>query len=104
MGRERGGHLARAGTLEALVSLPSLIIALLMPCSVVVYLLSERLASLKESVPLASPKILAVPLYCSQSFAGQQSCTIVFLRKQLPDWRPLKMALYLTNICSVGVG
>ena len=74
-----------------------------MPCSVVVYLLSEPLASSKESVPLPSSEILAVPLYCSQSFAGQQSCTIVFLRKQLLDWRPLKMALYLTNICSVGV-
>ena len=79
-------------------------IELLMPCSVVVYLLSELLTCSKESAPLAGWKMLAVPMYGSQSFMGQQSCTIVFLRKSLPDWRPLKMALYLTNICSVGVG
>ena len=104
-GRGGGGgqHLLRR-TLVALVSLPSLMIALLMPCSVVVYLLSELLTCSKESAPLAGWKMLAVPMYGSQSFMGQQSCTIVFLRKSLPDWRPLKMALYLTNICSVGVG
>ena len=39
-------------TLVATVSLPSLIIALLMPCSVVVYVLSEVLACSKESWPL----------------------------------------------------
>ena len=41
------------GTFVALVSLPSLMIALLMPCSVVVYLLIELLACSKESAPLA---------------------------------------------------
>ena len=48
-------------TFVALVSLPSLIMALLIAWSVVLYLLSECLASSNPSLPLAGSLILAVP-------------------------------------------
>ena len=59
-GMARG--LKLGATLVATVSLPSLMMALLMACRVVVYLLSDSLACSKESVPsVGCSKILAVP-------------------------------------------
>ena len=83
----------------ALVSLPSLMIALLMPCSVVVYRLSELLACSKEIEPLAGSNVLAVPWNCSATSFGQHNSIIVFLRKSLEDCKPRSTPLYLTNIC-----
>ena len=50
----------------------------------------DSLASSKESVPLARSKTLAVPWYCSAMCLGQQSLTMLFLRKSLSDWSPRK--------------
>ena len=41
-------------------------------------------------------------MYSFHFVSGPQSCTIVFLRKSLSDWRPLNTALYLKNICVCG--
>ena len=86
-------------------SSPSLITAELMPCTVVVYLLSERKASSKGSEPLAGAKILASPMYAWKTSAGQQSWIIVLHRKLDSDaCKPLSTALYLTNICECEEG
>ena len=71
------------------VSLPSLMIALLMQCSVVVYLLSDF---------LASSNVMVFAVYASATAMGQQSETIVLRRSGTVDRRPRRTPLYLTNI------
>mmetsp|Transcript_12832 Transcript_12832/g.40922 ORF Transcript_12832/g.40922 Transcript_12832/m.40922 type:complete len:305 (+) Transcript_12832:515-1429(+) len=86
-------------TFVAIVSLPSLITALLMPCNVVQYLLSDFFASSNVIVPSEGcSNILAVPMYASAVAFGQQSETIVLRRKGTVDPTPRKTELYLTNI------
>ena len=76
--------------MAAFVSLPSLMIALLMQCSVVVYLLSDF---------LASSNVMVFAVYASATALGQQSETIVFRRNAAVDRRPRRTPLYLMNIC-----
>ena len=66
------------------MSLPSLIMEELMPCSVVVYLLSDCLACAKLSEPAAGKKSFergVLPMYSSATAFGQQRMTIELRRK-----------------------
>lgn len=88
-------------TLVACVSLPSLTMAELMQCSVVVYLLSDCWAPSKLIEPAAGRKGVereVVPMYSVTTAAGQQSMIIVLRRKGDSEPSPRSTALYLTNI------